>query len=153
MKVILNRYELELCKYIGKQRSNIARIHNVFDAKIGNQNGIEADIQGFKAEYAFAKHINVFPDFGLSPRSGSFDGITNKGARYDVKSTKYKTGNLLSTLKVNPNVDVYVLAYVNNNVISFIGWAHKMELIKNENIKNLGHGKGYFLSRNELNSF
>jgi len=152
-EIKLDKHELDLCEYIGKQRSNIARSNNVFDAKIGNQNGIEADIQGFKAEYAFAKWKNIFPDFGLSPRSGSYDGITNKGARYDIKSTKYKTGNLLSTLKVNPDVDVYILAYVNDNIVCFIGWAYKSELIKNENIKDLGHGKGYFLSRNKLNSF
>ena len=153
MKINLDKHELELCEYIGKKRSAIARSNNVFDAKIGDQNGVEADIQGFKAEYAFAKCINVFPDFGLSPRSGSYDGITHKQARYDIKSTKYKTGNLLTTLKVNPDVDIYILAYVNDNLVCFIGWAHKMKLIKNENIKDLGHGKGYFLSRSELNSF
>ena len=60
---------------------------------------------------------------------------------------------MLSTLKVNPDIDVYILAYVNDNIVCFIGWAYKSELIKNENIKDLGHGKGYFLSRNELNSF
>ena len=66
MEIKLDKYELDLCEYIGKQRSNIARSNNVFDAKIGNQNGVEADVQGFKAEYAFAKYINVFPDFGLT---------------------------------------------------------------------------------------
>ena len=153
MHVKLDNNELKLCEYIGKQRANIARSNNVFDAKIGNQNGIEADIQGFKAEYAFAKWKNIFPDFGLSPRSGSYDGVTHQGARYDIKSTKYKRGNLLSTLKVNPDVDVYILAYVNYDTVSFVGWAYKEDLIKDENIKDLGHGKGYFLNRNKLNSF
>jgi hypothetical protein len=153
MIVCLDDMEVELCNFIGKKRSEIARLNNVKDAKIGNHNGVDADIQGFKAEYGFAKLFNIFPDFGLSPRSGSFDGVTRFGARYDIKSTKYKTGNLLSTLKVNPDVDVYILAYVHDNIVEFIGWAKKEELIKEENIKDLGHGKGYFLSREKLNLF
>lgn len=153
MVVYLDDMEVELCKFIGTKRSQIARLNNVKDAKIGSHNGVDADIQGFKAEYAFAKHFNIFPDFGLSPRSGSADGVTKSGAKYDIKSTKHKNGNLLSTLKVNPDVDVYVLAYVNDNLVEFIGWARKQELIKEENIKDLGHGSGYFLSRNKLNKF
>jgi hypothetical protein len=153
MKITLDQMEVKLCEFIGKSRSKIARANNVKDAKIGKQDGIEADIQGFKAEYAFAKFFNVFPDFGLSPRSGSEDGKTNKGTRYDIKSTKYKTGNLLSTLKVNNDIDVYVLAYVNDNEVDLIGWAKKEDLIKEENIKDLGHGKGYFLSREKLTPF
>jgi hypothetical protein len=153
MKVKLDLLEIELCKYIGNSRSNIARQNNVFDAKIGNQNGVDADIQGFMAEYAFAKIFNLFPDFGLSPRSGSYDGITKKGSRYDIKSTKHPNGNLLSTLKINNDIDIYVLAFVENDTIEFIGWANKNELINENNVKDLGHGKGYFLSRNKLNKF
>jgi len=153
MKIVLDEHELNLCKYIGEQRSLIARANNVIDAKIGKQNGVDADIQGFQAEYAFAKYANVFPDFGLSPRSGSCDGVTKKGNRYDVKSTDNKNGNLLSTLKVNPDIDIYILSYVHGNIVDFIGWAYKDELIKKENIKDLGHGKGYFLSREKLRKF
>jgi hypothetical protein len=151
--VELDEQEVKLCEYIGKLRSSIARSNNVFDAKIGDQNGVEADIQGFKAEYAFAKKNNLFPDFGLSPRSGSSDGVTRDNSRYDIKSTSYKTGNLLSTLKINKDIDIYILAYVDKNKIDFIGWATKDELIKKENIRSLGHGSGYFLSRHKLHKF
>jgi hypothetical protein len=153
MTIELDEHEVNLCKYIGEQRSIIARSNNVFDAKIGSQNGVDSDIQGFKAEYAFAKYINVFPDFGLSPRSGSCDGVTQKGMRYDIKSTHHKNGNLLSTLKVNKDIDIYILAYICENIVEFVGWAYKAELIKEENIKDLGHGKGYFLSKDLLRKF
>ena len=153
MQVILDKQEIELCNYVGKLRSHIARNNNIKDAKIGNHNGVDADIQGFKAEYAFAKKNNLFPDFGLSPRSGSYDGITKNNTRYDIKSTHHKKGNLLSTLKINKDIDVYILAYVNENIIEFVGWANKEELIREENIKDLGHGKGYFLSREKLSKF
>ena len=153
MRIELDKLEVQLCEYIGTMRSSIARSNNVKDAKMGDHDGVHGDIQGFKAEYAFAKQYNIFPDFGLSPRSGSADGITTKGMRYDIKSTHYKTGNLLSTLKINPDIDIYVLAYVNDNIVELIGWATKQQLIKKENIKNLGHGQGYFLSRDQLTPF
>jgi hypothetical protein len=153
MIVELDIQEIKLCEYVGKLRTKIARENHVKDAKIGKQNGIDADVQGFKAEYAFAKYNNLFPDFGLSPRSGSPDGVTKNGARYDIKSTKHQHGNLLSTLKVNKDIDIYVLAYVNKNVIEFVGWTTKKKLINKKNIKNLGYGCGYFLSRHELNKF
>jgi hypothetical protein len=151
--VELDAQEVKLCEYIGKLRSEIARKNNVFDAKIGDHDGTKADVQGFKAEYAFAKHNNLFPDFGLSPRSGSADGVTRSNSKYDIKSTSYKTGNLLSTLKINKDIDVYILAYVNKNKVFFIGWATKDELIDKKNIKDLGHGSGYFLSRHKLHQF
>jgi len=151
MKIELNMREVGLCEFVGKQRSIIARSNGVVDAQVGAHDGVKADIQGFKAEYAFAKHANLFPDFGLSPRSGSYDGITHQGSRYDIKSTHHKNGNLLSTLKVNPDIDIYVLAVVQDNIVDLIGWAKKEDLIKPENILDLGHGKGYFLSRKKLN--
>tara|TARA_R110002124_G_scaffold86638_2_gene223848 strand:+ start:443 stop:967 length:525 start_codon:yes stop_codon:yes gene_type:complete len=151
MKIELSIQEVELCEFIGMQRSAIARSNGVVDTKMGDHDGVKADIQGFKAEYAFAKYGNLFPDPGLSPRSGSYDGITHQGGRYDIKSTHHKNGNLLSTLKVNPDIDIYVLAVVQDNIVDLIGWAKKEDLIKPENIKDMGHGKGYFLSREKLN--
>ena len=119
----LSLAEINICKFIGEQRSLLARSKGVVDAKMGQHDGTVADIQGFKAEYAFAKFKNVFPDFGLSVRSGSCDGVTHKGNRYDVKSTNRMDGNLLSTLKVNNDVDIYVLAVVQYNIVHLIGWA------------------------------
>jgi len=152
MKTRLDPGELAICKHVGRMRSVIARNAGVRDAKVGSHDGAEADEQGMIAEYAFAKLFNVFPDFGLSPRSGSADGIC-KGKRYDVKSTKHKSGRLLATLKNNPDVDIYVLAIVDGAEVSFPGWAYKDELMNERNIKDLGRGKGYALEQRELRKF
>ena len=128
----------------------MARGNNIQDAKVGKQDGSLADIQGFIAEYAFARKYNCFFDLGLEPRSGSADGTIN-GERYDIKSTTYHSGKLLASLKVNPDVDRYVLAIVDGNVVSLIGWASKTDLIKEENLRDLGHGKGYCLDQSQLN--
>jgi len=152
MKIKLAADEVTVCQMLGRMRSLIARNSGVKDAKIGDQDGAEADVLGVMAEYAFAKKFNTFPDLGLTPRSGSADGVLN-GKRYDIKSTTYKTGRLLSTMKVNPDVDIYVLAVVDGNEVDLVGWAKKEELIKDENIVNLGHGKGYALTQDKLNIF
>tara|TARA_R110000764_G_scaffold223444_1_gene312303 strand:+ start:216 stop:680 length:465 start_codon:yes stop_codon:yes gene_type:complete len=151
-EVVLRDDEVALSQMIGRNRSLIARAARVKDAKIGGQDGAEADVMGFMAEYAFAKIFNVFPDIGLSPRSGSSDGEL-KGFNYDIKATSYKTGRLLCTTKNNPDVDIYVLAIVDSPKVTIIGYAKKEDLIKEENLVDLGRGKGYALTQDQLNKF
>jgi hypothetical protein len=152
MKMTLQPDEITVCQMIGRMRSLIARSSGVKDAKMGDQDGAEADVIGMMAEYAFAKQFNVFPDLGLSPRSGSADGII-KGKRYDIKATTYKTGRLLCTVKDNPDVDVYILAIVSGNEIDIAGWEYKENLRKDENLIDLGYGKGYALTQDKLQKF
>lgn len=152
MKITLKPDEVTVCQMIGRMRSLIARSSGVKDAKMGDQDGAEADVIGMMAEYAFAKQFNVFPDMGLSPRSGSADGVV-KGKRYDIKATTYKTGKLLCTVKDNPDVDVYILAIVSNNEVDVVGWEYKENLRKEENLIDLGHGKGYALTQDKLQKF
>jgi hypothetical protein len=152
MKITLQPDEITVCQMIGRMRSLIARSFGVKDAKVGDQDGAESDVIGMIAEYAFAKQFNVFPDLGLSPRSGSADGII-KGKRYDIKATTYKTGRLLCTVKDNPDVDVYILAIVSGNEIDIVGWEYKENLRKDENLIDLGYGKGYALTQDKLQKF
>ena len=154
MIVELDPSEILVCECIGRMRSLIARSANVKDQKIGNQNGIESDVMGIKAEYAFAKYFNVFPDLGLSPRSGSCDGKL-KGVAYDIKSTHIKSGHLLATKKVNPDVDMYVLCVVTQNQVDIKGYIFKKDFIKPENLKRFGNAKdeSYCLDQSQLKKF
>ena len=153
MIVTLQPDEIQICQMIGRMRSLIARGNGVRDAKMGDQDGSEADVMGFMAEYGFAKKMNCFPDLGLTPRSGSADGKMKSGKRYDVKSSDHRKARLLSTKKVNPDVDIYVLCVVNGNTLDFKGWASKEDLIKEENEIDLGHGPGYALDQDKLRKF
>ena len=148
----LNEAEYNLCQILGRMRTLISRGTGVKDAKVGKQDGAEADVMGTVAEYAFAKQFNTFPDFAPSPRSGSYDGML-KGNRYDIKSSSYPNARLLSTRKVNPDVDFYVLCIVEGKKVDVKGWAWKKDLIKDENLKDLGHGKGYCLEQSKLKPF
>lgn len=151
-KVKLEPDEVLICHMLGRNRSLIARSSKVKDAKMGDQDGSLADVHGMMAEYAFAKHFNVFPDMGLTPRSGSADGLLN-GFNYDVKATTYKNGRLLCTLKDNPDVDMYVLCVIEEPYVNIIGYSMKKDLRQDENLIDLGHGKGYGLNQNQLTSF
>ena len=76
MIITLQPDEVQVCQMVGRMRSLIARGNGVRDAKMGNQDGAEADVMGMMAEYGFAKKMNVFPDLGLVARwSGSADGV------------------------------------------------------------------------------
>ena len=152
MIVQLTQEDLLIINFVGRSRSLIARAAKVTDVKQGQQDGPEADVLGFTGEYAFAKHKNLFPDFGLSPRSGTPDGILDK-YKYDIKSTNLTTGQLLCTLKENNSVDIYILAIVQDGSVSFPGWAHSKDLRKDENIKDLGRGKGYVMDQSRLTRF
>ena len=152
MIVALDQGEFMVCQNVGRMRSLIARHAGVKDAKVGSQDGADADVIGMVAEFAFAKRYNIFPDLGLSPRSGSCDGVVN-GKRYDIKSTTYKNGKLLATIKGNLDVDVYVLAIVDGLAVDFIGYATSEQLRREENLLDLGHGQGYALSQEKLIKF
>lgn len=153
IKIELNEFEMKLCHFIGKKRNSENINNHVQNARMSNLDDEEINIQGFIAEFAFCKKFNLFPDFDISSRNGSFDGKTKNGKRYDIKSTTNKKGNLLATLKHNKDVDIYVLSYLDKNVVEIVGWIDKDEFINEKNIKNLGHGDGYFLHKNKLNKF
>ena len=150
MKVELNKYEIEICSFIGRLRNKSCRDSNVKNLIKGKGDNIEYDIHGFMGEYAFAKYYNLFPDTTIIPRSGSYDILTRLGNRCDIKSTKRKDGNLIAHTKINPDVDIYILAYIGDNYVEFIGWIPKNEFIRESNLKDLGYGLSYFLHKSKL---
>jgi hypothetical protein len=141
-----------LASILGGFRTLVARNSGVKDAKIGNQSGMQSDQDGILAELAFAQWWNVWPDIGLSPRSGSYDMLV-KDQRIDIKATRRADGRLLATLKVNPDVDIYVLAIVLDKEIKFPGFALKGDLIQESRIRDLGHGRGYAMDQIDLRKF
>lgn len=150
--VTLDDPEMMLVKMIGGMRSIVARSAGVVDAKKADLSGLSIDEDGMMAEYAFCKQYNVFPQISPSPRSGSYDCVYGN-KRIDVKSTRYKDGRLLATLKDNPDVDVYVLAIIDGNTVTFPGYATKAQLCREENKIDLGRGEGYALTQDKLTPF
>lgn len=138
-----------MASLLGGFRSLVNRGQGVKDAKIGPQDGMAADQDAIIGELAFAKLHNVWPDLSLCPRSGSADLVV-KGKRIDIKSTRRKDGRLLSTTKTNSDVDVYVLAILEDHQVSFPGWAYADDLHTPERLTDLGHGPTYALNQSDL---
>ena len=153
IEINLTDDEVMMCQHVGHLRSVLSRGNNVKDMKRTDMAGLDIDAQGVTAEYAVAKHFNVFFDLGLNPRTGSADGVMN-GYSYDVKSTHHALGKLLATLKDNPDVDMYIMCITPDRwTVKMVGWCWKKELINKKNIKDLGYGKGYALEQSQLRAF
>ena len=135
--------------FLGGMRSLINRRSNVGDAKIGPQDGVQADKDAVLGELAFARWKNVYPDLSLAARSGSYDLIVN-GYKFDVKTTRYVDGRLLATTKKNPDVDIFALAILLEDRVVFPGYALAEELYRDERLLDLGHGAGYAMAQAEL---
>lgn len=150
MKVQITHDLRLLASVWGGFRTFVSRSGGVKDAKMGPQSGQEIDQDGILGELAFCQLMNVWPDLGMTSRSGSYDCVV-KGKRVDIKTTRHMNGRLLCRLKDNPDVDIYVLALLEDQYVTFAGWAFKHELCRPENIKNIGgHGEGYALDQSQL---
>lgn len=145
--VQLSPAEMVVCKMLGNLRTLAARSANVKDA--GLSTSLETDEDGVIAEMAFCKHWNIFFDPEASPRKHSYDCVL-KGKRIDIKSTRHKNGRLLATKKINPDIDIFVLAIIEENKVSFVGYATAAQLYDTSNLTDLGHGEGYAIEQKEL---
>jgi hypothetical protein len=151
-RVDLSVHEMLVCQTLGILRRSSAQ-GNVKDQQMGEQDKWQIDIDGVIGEFCVAKHFNVFPDMTVGIRKGGTD-LTVKEKSVDVKTTRIKSGRLLSTLKkAEDPCDLYVLVIVDDQGGDIAGWAGKEDLFKPENIGNLGHGDGYILNQNQLYKF
>lgn len=155
MKIELDTGEYAVARMLASMRNLAARSAGVKDARMDNaMNAIELDEIGLVSEIAWAKWQNTYPDLTTSARSGTYDSYC-KGKRVDIKATKYKNGRLLAHIgkKDKDDVDMYVLAIVDGNVVDFVGYAMAHELLSDANIKDLGHGKGFAMDQSQLRRF
>lgn len=150
-RIDLSDGELHVCRYIGFLRRS-ANLNKTKDQQVGKQDPWDIDMDGVIGEFCVAKLINACPDFSVHARSGGADLTLCNGATIDVKTTRLKQGNLLATIsKNNEPSDIYILAIVDDSGCDIEGWVSKDKLFREENVKNLGHGATYFLSKDKLN--
>ena len=148
-KIILNSAEQIVCKSLALMRYEIARAVNRKDQQIGKQPSWQTDEDGIGGEIAASRLLNIYPNLVLKPDAG-WD-ILYQGMKIDVKTTRYINGRLLAKLNSrDEEVDAYLLvtgAFPEYNVV---GYASRDSLLSPENIIDLGHGKGYGLSQEQL---
>ena len=147
MIVTLSDSELAICKLIGNLRTISSRVNDVADAGINTS--LETDEDGVMAEFAFCKWRNIFFNPEISPKKHTFDCLL-MDKRMDIKSTRHAGGRLLATLKINPDIDVFVLAIISGRDVEFPGYIKASELYKPENIIDVGYGKTYGVAQEDL---
>ena len=150
--ISLSENEQRLAKFIARSRYENARNNNVKDLKMGSQSNEETDLEGFGAELAYCKLMNLFPDLGTGKSLPNFDCISRFGCTIDVKTTKRKSGHLLATLKKKNNPpDKYVLVVGEFPDYKIVGEIASEDFLQDINIKDFGRGRGYALTQIELN--
>ncbi len=148
--ITLDKTEQDIATSLAKRRYNAARNAGVSNAKIGPQSNWKTDLEGVGSEMAFCKLFNLFPDLTVGARKGGHDCELNN-YKIDVKSTKYKNGRLLArTSKTLEDADIYALMVGEFPTYKFVGWSWNTDLLKKENVINLGHGDGYGLTQDKL---
>tara|TARA_R110000824_G_scaffold7972_4_gene36377 strand:- start:786 stop:1283 length:498 start_codon:yes stop_codon:yes gene_type:complete len=149
MVITLTSAEQTVAKSLAVMREQIARAIGRVDQQIGKQAGWETDEQGIGGEFAAARAYNVFPCLELKPDAG-FD-LMVKGKKIDVKTTKYRTGRLLAKLNQRDDeVDIFLLVTGEFPTFKIVGYATAKDLLKKENVIDLGHGPGYALTQDQL---
>ena len=147
--VTLTENEMRIIRILAELRSMTNRAMNVPRGAIDHAPNHILDIHGLMGEVAFCKHFNLYFDPTVNPRSGTYDCLY-MGKRIDIKSTDHPKGNLITTMKINKDVDVYVLALIENNTVTFPGYCTAKNLYNPENIKDLGYGDTYVVERDQL---
>jgi len=151
MTVTLTPEEERIAKWVGHERQARNDGARVVDTRGSTTQSSEAiHVQGFRAELAFCKLFNVYPDFDTRPRQGSSD-CARWGESVDVKSTTLTHGRLLCfARKKELASDVYALLIDDGPAFRFVGFARATELFTDAHLTDVGHGPAYALTQDEL---
>jgi len=147
----LSENEQMIVKKISPMRFSNARSIGTANKKIGDQSNSFVDLNGFGGEFAFCKLFNLFPNFDLRPDKKD---VILKGNNIDVKTTEYDKGCLIARYEGNvnnkKNIDYFALMIGKFPNYEFRGFMKASELLQDEKIKDLGHGKTFLAKQNEL---
>ena len=154
MIVELNLAEQKLAQYLAKARYENARGRNKPDMKKGPQSSEQTDLEGIASEIAAAKAVNVYPDLETDLDDlPDIDLLSRKGYSIDVKATTYPNGKLITALwKKDKSCQFYMLVIGKFPKYRIAGIMSADELMRDQRIKNLGHGDTYAAEQTELQS-
>lgn len=154
MEITLLEIEFNLIRIIANLRGIAGRASGVKNKRVSTNHYQDVEYDGLIGEYAFCKINNLFLDIIPMTRKGSYDCLFN-GKRIDIKATRYKTGKLIGHQDRNEDVDVFVLAIIDNSTVRFPGYALAEELYETDNLTTLGEYKTpiYAMDQSKLRLF
>jgi sporulation protein YlmC with PRC-barrel domain len=150
--ITLNTAEQRLAKFVAKERHRHNRLNGITNRRMGPQSDEQTDLEGMAAEIAFAKYVNVYPDLDVDcDEYLTHDAVLHDGTRVDVKSTRYPNGRLIVVpWKDVDAVDAYVLVVGTFPSYRIAGAIESYRLIRPHRMKDLGHGKVFVATQDEL---
>jgi len=150
--ITLNTAEQRLAKFVGRERDLNGRRNGYTNRRIGPQSDEQTDLEGIAAEIAFARYVNVYPDIDIDCKEyPPHDAVLHDGTLVDVKTTKYPNGRLIVAPWKNADaVDAYVLVVGTFPTYRIAGAMESHELIRPQRMKDLGHGKVFVATQDEL---
>lgn len=150
--ITLNTAEQRLAKFVAKARHRHNRITGISNRRMGPQSDEQTDLEGIAAEIAFAKYSNVYPDLDTDGDTHPvYDAVLHDGKLVDVKATTYPTGRLIvAPWKDVDAVDIYVLVVGAFPTYRIAGAMESYRLMRSHRMKNLGHGKVFVATQEEL---
>lgn len=148
----MTEQECKIADYIAKHRMNANVEAGIKDRQYGNQDPFQIEYDGVLSEIGVAKKFNVYPDFTVGVRKGGYD-LLIRNMRVDVKSSRYPFERFTPCVSITKKVDacdLYMFTLIDKNQVTIVGYIYSSDLIKPENIGDLGHGKSYTVPVDKL---
>jgi len=147
MKVTLTDIELSLLDVWSKSVDDYADKHGMISRRYDERTDYRLKVEGFGAELAVAKVLNVYPD--LSPGYSKID-LTFNGQTINVKQTKYDKGRLLVPEYQGKTADWYILCTGQPPEYTIRGAMHSNEVLTKERLKFFAKSMNYVVEQDEL---
>jgi hypothetical protein len=152
MKIRLSKQDAHTCKLMGADTVKLCEMQG-FAPRLDNkkQSRTEANVYGFKAEFAVARlfhmelpTVNVLTDGGVDLWFGDFS--------IDVKFTNDEYGNLIfdNMEKFKSQIAILVGRTNDPNVMRVNGWMDRANFKRVAHTKNFGYGDRLYLKHDEL---
>jgi|TARA_R100000458_G_C8236229_1_gene216528 hypothetical protein len=147
----LNQTEKEICAKVGMRRQLTNRALGTVNQKVHTKDSFEVDRDGFAGELAFCKIFKLYPDFGNTRADA--DVFHPELKWVDVKTAPEAHHNLLVRQpKADHPADTYalMLGKWETGVFSYVGYATKEMVFKDDNLVDPGFGICHMIKRKDL---
>ena len=148
MEIRLTPVEHALARQIARLRYEFNRKHNNKNHLRKPQEYEKSELDGFGAELAVAKALNVYPDLETETAQG--EDLLFHGYSIDVKQTHRERGRLLLTMEKTKLCDYYCLVIGEMPNYRIAGFASLDSIRQTLNIVNLGYGDTYVMDQDRL---
>lgn len=151
MLIQLTNRDVHTCGVLGADTVKLCKMQN-FNPRLENENQSreDANIDGFKAEFAVARLFNLDPPtLNVTSDHGADLWLTDN-ACIDVKCSS--TGDLIFDTMDKFGADIAVLCQVTSDptVVEIQGWVSRIEFNFKHRIKDYGYGERLVMNRSEL---